>query len=166
MFTRSRRQTSFVGFAIFMGAWAMMLFALLFAYADVRLHAPGWPPAGEPLPPRDVPALATLVLATASFTLERARRRGDASVRSPVVLDLLFLALQSLVWWQLWTAGLRVSSLPGSIFWTLTVFHAAHIIVAMLGLVLGARERRRYWALFQHALFVAWLLIFVTVYLV
>lgn len=174
-FTRSRATTSFVGMAIFMGGWSMMLLALLFAYADVRLHAGAWPPAGEPLPPRDLPSLATLVLATASFTLERARRLRLPSLRTPLVMALLFLALQTLVWLQLHRAGLHADTPFGTVFWTLTIFHGLHVVVAIIGLVsLYAYTRSdqrfwtrlRNWAIFWHGLFVAWLIIFVTVYLV
>jgi heme/copper-type cytochrome/quinol oxidase subunit 3 len=173
--TRSHETTSFVGMAIFMGAWSMMLLALLFAYADVRLHAGAWPPAGEPLPPRDVPSLATLVLATASFTLERARRSHLPSLRAPLIMALLFLALQTMVWLQLHSAGLHAASPFGTVFWTLTIFHGVHVAIAIVGLLsLYAYSRSdqrfwtrlRNWAIFWHGLFLAWLIIFVTVYLV
>jgi heme/copper-type cytochrome/quinol oxidase subunit 3 len=165
-FTRSD-ETSRVGMAIFLGAWAMMFCALLFAYFDVRLHAPIWPPPGDPRPPRDVPALATLVLFTASFTLRRARTKSD-SLRSPIIMNLVFLALQLLVWRDLYRAGLRASSPFGAVFWTLTIFHGAHIVVATIGLALCSmlRNKLHNWTLFQHALLLSWLLIFVSVYLV
>lgn len=175
VFTKRRATTSFVGMAIFMGGWAMMLLALLFAYADVRMHSAGWPPAGEPLPPRDLPALATLVLFTASFTLERARRKHERSLRAPLIMGVTFLALQSIVWLSLYRQGLAASSLFGSVFWTLTIFHALHVMAALIGLgslyAYKASDERfwtrlRNWAIFWHGLFVAWLLIFVTVYLV
>jgi heme/copper-type cytochrome/quinol oxidase subunit 3 len=175
--------------AIFMGGWSMMLLALLFAYADVRLQAPAWPPAGEPLPPRDLPSLATLVLGAASLALERARRRRAPSLATPLLLALVFLALQLLVWTRLYHEGLEACSPFGTVFWTLTLFHGAHVAVAILGLlvtfahvavaILGLLvtfaykrsdqrfgTRLRNWAIFWHGLFAAWLVIFVAVYLV
>jgi cytochrome c oxidase subunit 3 len=165
-FTQSRSTTSFVGMAIFMGAWAMMLAALLFAYFDVRLQASQWPPAGEPRLPHDVPALATFVLFSASYTLERARRRGQWSPRSPVMLGLAFLLLQAFVWWQMARQGLHATSPFGAAFFTITIFHALHVGVAMLGLSLARSDNaRRNWRIFWHGLGVAWIVIFVAVYL-
>jgi heme/copper-type cytochrome/quinol oxidase subunit 3 len=175
LYTRSRATTSFVGMAIFMGGWSMMLLALLFAYADVRLQASTWPPAGEPLPPRDLPSLATLVLLGASLMLERARRQPRPKLGAPIALALVFLGLQMIVWLQLQRAGLHASSTFGSVFWTLTIFHGLHIAIAIIGLGVTYaytrsdqhfQTRLRNWAIFWHGLFVAWILIFVGVYLV
>ena len=40
-----RATTSFVGMAIFLGAWTVTFAALFFAYADMRLAADVWPDA-------------------------------------------------------------------------------------------------------------------------
>jgi heme/copper-type cytochrome/quinol oxidase subunit 3 len=173
-FTPSRQTTSLVGMIIFMGGWSMMLLALIFAYADVRLHADAWPPAGEPPLPRALPSLATVALLAASLTLEYARRRRQASLRAPLLLGLAFLGLQTLVWLRLHREGLRAASPLGSVFWTLTLFHALHVVVALIGLsslyAYSAKDqhfwtRLRNWAIFWHGLFAAWLAIFVAVYL-
>jgi heme/copper-type cytochrome/quinol oxidase subunit 3 len=175
MSERARATTSFVGMAVFMGGWSMMLLALLFAYADVRVQAPAWPPPGEPLPPRDLPALATVVLLGASLALERARRRPRLSLSAPIGLLLLFLGLQMIVWVQLQRAGLHAASSFGSVFWTLTIFHGLHVLIVIVGLIVSYaysrsdqqfQTRLRNWAIFWHGLFVAWLLIYVGVYLV
>jgi cytochrome c oxidase subunit 3 len=161
--------------AIFMGGWSMMLLALLFAYTDVRLQAAVWPPPGEPVPPHGLPALATLVLLGASLALERARRQPRPALAAPIALALVFLGLQMVVWAQLHRAGLHATSTLGSAFWTLTIFHGLHVVIAILGLTVSYaytrsdqhfQTRLRNWAIFWHGLFVAWILIFVGVYLV
>ena len=47
----SRDTTSFVGMAIFLGAWAMTFAGLFFAYFDVRIAAKTWPEPGVALKP-------------------------------------------------------------------------------------------------------------------
>jgi heme/copper-type cytochrome/quinol oxidase subunit 3 len=177
--------TSYVGMVIFLGTWAMMFAGLFFAYADVRWKAPIWPPPGEPRAPLGLPALNTFLIALSSLTLAR----GLSAVRGAqtfalkrwigltMLLGATFLALQSVVWVQLWQSGLRPSNgIYGSVFYALTCFHALHVVVGLLGLALllpGAiagrytvqrHARVRLWAMFWHFVDAIWLVMFVTVY--
>jgi cytochrome c oxidase subunit 3 len=169
-YTRSRAATSFVGMAVFLGGWAMMFAALFFAYCDVRLSSAAWPPAGEPRAPLALPSLATLALAGASLALARANRARAPSLAPPLALGAAFLALQSLVWLRLAAAGLRASSLYGSVFWTVTLFHALHVLIGLMGLMLlnatkpHFQTRLRNWTLYWHGVGIVWLVMFATVY--
>jgi cytochrome c oxidase subunit 3 len=149
----------------------------------VRVRSVAWPPADLPSLPLGLPALATAVLALASFLLERARqtaRGGGAVGVSGLALAWLagagFLALQALVWRQLWQQGLRLDSGPyGSVFFGLTGFHALHVLVGLgglAGLILAGLAGRgvryiplRLWTLYLHMVGILWALVFASVYL-
>ncbi len=182
----SRETTSFLGMVIFLGAWAMTFAALFFAYADIRLSADVWPPEGEITAPVLLPALNTLVLLGSSVLIAL----GLAAVKTArpriflrylggtIALGVIFLGLQTLVWSRLMHSGLRWDSgRYGSVFYTLTFFHALHVLVGIFGLLLllpgalaGKYTVRRHapvrnWTLFWHFIDGIWLLMFVTVYL-
>jgi heme/copper-type cytochrome/quinol oxidase subunit 3 len=180
----SRDTTSFVGMAIFLGAWAMTFAALFFAYFDVRIAARAWPDVAVTAP-LGLPALNTLVLVGSSVTLMlglRAVRAADpAALRRWLVVTLAlgtaFVALQVVVWRQLLGEGLRWDSGQyGSIFYLLTGFHALHVLVGLVGLLtllpgaLAGRftvqkhARVRNWAMFWHFVDAIWVVMFFTLY--
>jgi cytochrome c oxidase subunit III len=179
-----RATTSFVGMAIFLGAWTMTFFALFFAYADMRLTAGMWPD-GPIRAPLLLPSLNTILILASSVTLilgMRAIRAAEpaAFVRwlwASLILGAGFLSLQVLSWTQLVEMGLRWDSgRYGSVFYTLTVFHGLHVLVGLVGLlslVPGALAGRysvashtsvRNWSMFWHFVDVIWVVMFVTVY--
>jgi heme/copper-type cytochrome/quinol oxidase subunit 3 len=177
--------TAYLGMVIFLGTWAMMFAALFFAYAEVRMRAQVWPPSGEAPLPLLLPGLNTLALAATSLTLGL----GLRAVRSArprtlkrwlvlaFVLGALFLALQCKVWMSVWRAGLRPdSTVYGSVFYALTCFHALHVLVGLVGLLIllrgalaGAYTVSRHapvrlWAMYWHFVDAVWVLMFATVY--
>jgi cytochrome c oxidase subunit 3 len=170
--------------AIFLGSWTIAFGALFFAYAVMRLSVDAWPdaPVRAPL---GLPALNTVILLASSATLMMGLRairsaHPQGFVRwlgATLLLGGAFLALQVWVWTQLVHAGLRWDSgRYGSVFYMITVFHALHVIVGLVGLlalVPGALMGRynvarhasvRNWALFWHFVDVVWVVTFVTVY--
>jgi len=84
----------------------------------------------------------------------------------------LFLALQAWVGIGLWLSGLRPSSSTyGAAYYVLTFFHALHVAVGVVALSLVAwrqssRLRTRLWSLYWHMLGAAWVVLFITVYVV
>jgi cytochrome c oxidase subunit 3 len=179
-----RDTTSFLGMAIFLGAWAMTFAALFFAYADVRVTSPAWPDSTVTAP-LGLPALNTLLIVGSSITLWcglRAVRRADPQQLTrwlfvTLLLGAGFLALQVVVWTQMVHAGLRWDSgAYAEIFYTLTVFHALHVLVGLVGLLslvpgalsgrytVGRHTAVRNWAMFWHFVDVIWVLMFFTVY--
>jgi cytochrome c oxidase subunit III len=176
--------TSSLGMVIFLGAWAMMFAALFFVYLMLRVRAPMWPPDHFVLPLL-APGLNTLVLAISSVTMER----GARLARSPeavgfgpwllatIALGAVFLSLQTWVWLDVWRAGLTLrSSLHGSVFYLLTVFHALHVVTGLgvlLSLVPTAlrpatiprrQVRIRLVTMFWHFIGAVWLVMFLSVY--
>jgi heme/copper-type cytochrome/quinol oxidase subunit 3 len=170
--------------AVFLGSWAMLFTGLFFAYAFVRARAPAWPPLEAPPLPRLVPGLNTLAIAASSAAVVRAVRQRELGrdrsaarlLAVAVALGASFLALQGLVWGELWGAGLLPSSGPfGSVFYAFTAFHALHVLVGLAGLgavALRVRSRAgatptdvRLWGWYWHFVGVLWLLLYVTLYL-
>lgn len=180
---RGAERTAHVGMAVFLGSWAMLFVALFFSYAFVRARAPVWPPLDAPALPRLLPGLNTLAvfassaavaLAVASQELGRARRTA-AALALAAALGAIFLGLQLLVWLGLWREGLVPSggSYP-SVFYTLTAFHALHVLVGLGALAwLAERARRaaasrasvRLWGWYWHFVAVVWGALYVTLYL-
>jgi cytochrome c oxidase subunit 3 len=180
-FTRS------LGMIIALGAWAMMFAALFYVYFGVRSRISVWPPPGVPELPTGLAAVNTLVLLASSAalmrgidSLARGRRAGLARwVLLGLLLGALFLALQTLMWRDLWLAGLLPSSGAfGSVFYGLTGLHAAHVAAGLvvLGVVLLRASKGEYTehnvvrvrvaAMFWHFVDVVWVLMFLSIYLV
>lgn len=176
--------TSYVGMVIFLGSWAMMFAALLFAYAVVRARAPAWPPPDLPPLPVLLPGLNTLVIAASSVAVALGVRahavgrhlRAAAALAAGATLGALFLVLQGVTWSSLWARGLVPGSgTYASVFYSLTAFHALHVLVGLAALaILAARAWRprgasrsaiRLWGLFWHFVGVVWGVLYAAVYL-
>jgi len=134
---------SYLGMAVFLGAWVMTFAALFFAYSVVRSQAPSWPPPGTPALPRGLPGLNTLVLIASGLALRRSgvalRARGGPPALRPLlvagVLGLAFLAGQIALWRAMSARGLTPGSgIYGSVFFALTGFHALHVLCGVVAL--------------------------------
>ncbi|HEX7528692.1 MAG TPA: heme-copper oxidase subunit III [Thermoanaerobaculia bacterium] len=180
------RRTSFVGMVMALASWTMLFVALFFAYAVLRLRAPAWPPDGlQPLP-KALPFLNTLVLLASSAVLhfgvraEAEREPGllRRALLGTMALGGVFLLLQLAVWVPLWRSGFRIDSgTYGSIFYSLTVFHAVHVLAGLVALTVllpgafsgryasGRASAVRLSAMFWHFVDAVWVVMFVSVYL-
>ncbi len=178
--------TSSLGMLIALGSWAMMFGALFFTYAGVRARSVTWPPPGVPHLPVALPALNTVVLLASSVAMSlgiralgRGRRKAIApALTAAVVLGAVFLALQFVVWKDLWLKGLLPSTgVFGSVFYGLTALHAVHVaaglvlLVVLLVRALGGAytehtvSKVRVPVMFWHFVDAVWLLMFFAVYL-
>ncbi|MEO6954443.1 MAG: cytochrome c oxidase subunit 3 [Polyangia bacterium] len=179
--------TARIGMIVFVAGWTMMFGALLVAYLLLRTGQPegaSWPSAGLPRVPRALPTVATCVLLASSGTLALAvgsirAARPRALIRwlwMTLLLALVFLGLQTTTWLRMRHLGLAPgASLYASSFFGLTLFHALHVIVGMLGLLsLLPRSYRgafsahghtavQSWALYWHFVDVAWIAFYVAV---
>ncbi len=181
--------TALLGMAIFMASWAMLFASLFFSYGLMRVGATAWPPVDLPRLPLGLPAIATALLGLSSFLLQRGlaaaragdRRRELIGTAGAAALGTVFLVLQLSVWRALWFAGLT----PGtgtyaSVFYALTAFHAVHVVVGVIALlVVAARVAMtrgtstgstaamglRLWSLYWHMVGVIWGVMFTLVYL-
>jgi heme/copper-type cytochrome/quinol oxidase subunit 3 len=170
----------------FMGAEAMFFGALISALLVLRLGMAVWPPPLEPRLPIAVTGLNTLVLLASSLTLVRAGRalrRGDRAAHArglwtTAALGALFLAVQGYEWVRLIGFGLTLSSgVYGTTFFALIGTHAAHVLAALIWLVvvtaLVARGRfverpapAQACAMYWHFVVGVWPVLYFTVYLI
>lgn len=170
------------------GMWGVIategaLFAyLLFSYFYIAAQAPApWPTGGAPK--LGTASLGTLVLVAASVTVwwgERGIMRGRAGqlrigLAATLALGLLFLGLQ----WREWSNKpfTLTQDAYGSLFFTITGFHMAHVAAGLLMLtvllawsLLGYFDQRRHSALsigaiYWHFVTVVWLAVFSALYL-
>jgi heme/copper-type cytochrome/quinol oxidase subunit 3 len=179
--------SSYLGMVILLGSWSILFGGLFFAYAGVRMAAPIWPPPGVPRLPLALPTVNTAVLAVSSVAAQRAlvairagrRQEMQALLAVTVFLGALFLGLQYVLWANARASGLSIDTggTYGSVFYALTLFHAAHVAVGIGGLVyvvVGAGLGRwnaaahgpvRLWTMFWHFVDAVWLATFLSVFL-
>jgi cytochrome c oxidase subunit 3 len=126
-----------LGMVIFIASETMFFGSLFGAYFTLRSLTAVWPPAGVQLPMTEM-AIATAILLASSvpahLAVEALRHGRPASaVRRLLltcVMGVVFLALKVHDWL---TAGFTVSSHAyGTIFFTLTGFHALHMAVGII----------------------------------
>jgi cytochrome c oxidase subunit III len=148
-----------LGLALAIFGMSTLFAAFLIAYLLLRKNAPVWPPPGAPIPPRGLWA-STLVLLASSTTFAGAVRAARAAARGIVgdgsrqrlaralgwtfALGVLFLAVQAILWRTVLLGGrFAFSDAYGTIFYSLTGLHAAHVVGGLLFLGrVSARARR------------------------
>lgn len=150
-----------LGLFMFLGAETMFFAGLIGTFLVFRLGSDVWPPVSQPRLPVGVTGVNTVVLLLSGLTAHlslRSVRNGNLSglvswLWTTAVLGTAFLVVQGYEWMRLVYFGLTVSSgIYGSTFYTLIGFHALHVAVAVLWLivVLGQAWRRRF-AAQRHA---------------
>jgi cytochrome c oxidase subunit 3 len=172
-----------VGTILFLASELMFFGGLFASYFTLRAQTHPWPPLGVSL---GVPLVgaATVLLVLSSFTMQAGiaglRRGSLPSMRRWVwasfVLGAAFVALQLFDYSRL---DFRVSSNAyGTIFYAMTGFHALHVIVGLLLMLIllgraaqgayakgeytGAEAVSYYW----HFVDAVWIGLFATIYLI
>jgi heme/copper-type cytochrome/quinol oxidase subunit 3 len=183
--TDGAEDTARLGMVLFLGSWAMLFASLFFAYGVLRVRQPTWPPPGTPALPTLLPLLNTAVLAWNAMALQRAlgaSRRGAAAqtvarLWEALFLGSVFLLLQVLLWTAMARAGLALSdSSLAAVVYGLTGVHAVHVVLGLLGLAwllvatrTGQRKaaiRLRVCVRYWHFVFVAWLAMYLLLFVV
>jgi cytochrome c oxidase subunit III len=158
--------------------FAYLIFSYLYLAALSPVH---WPPEGQPKLGLATLNTGLLLLSSVFVWLcERLVRRGRqragvASLAVGIVLGIAFVGVQMHEWAD-HPYGLT-THLYGSLYFTITGFHMAHVVVGLIVLCfllvwtsLGYFDARRYAALtigglYWHFVDVVWLFIFTTLYL-
>ena len=180
--------TALLGMMLFIASELMFFAGLFGVYFNVRSSTPVWPPEGidfiEPFP---LTAVGTVVLVLSSFTIQWAIwrvRKGDRTglVRGLAVtllLGVVFLGIQMYEYYHFVTAynfGID-SGAYGTLFYTLTGFHGAHVFGGIVGISVillralqGQFSARHHIAVeavsaYWHFVDVVWIALFVTIYL-
>ncbi len=184
---RGGMDPALLGMMLFIASEVMFFAALFAAYFNAKATLPVFPPEGtEFLDPIGIPLIATIVLLVSSVTMQWGTsriRKGDRTglnraVAVTLVLGLIFLVMQAYDYYVLITEddfGID-SGVYGTLFYTLTGFHGAHVIGGVIGLVVilsrgvaGQFTRRHHVAVeavhyYWHFVDVVWVLLFLTIY--
>jgi heme/copper-type cytochrome/quinol oxidase subunit 3 len=163
----------------------MLFGGLIFGFWILRLAAPVWPPPLQPRLPVEVTGLNTLVLLASSAAVVAAGRalaagdgrRAVARFATAAGLGVLFLLVQGYEWVRLIGFGLTgASGTYGTTFYTLIGAHAAHVLGALVWLVImtvltargrfmdGWKAPLRACAIYWHFVVALWPVLYVSVY--
>jgi cytochrome c oxidase subunit III len=140
--------SSLLGMVLFIASEVMFFGGLFGAYFTIRAAATVWPPEGSPELNTPYSAVLTGVLVSSSVFMQLAVfaiRRGDQRwlvrwLAVTLTLGAIFLGMQGYDYYNLAVhEGFRLSSgVFGSLFFTLTGFHGAHVFggAAFISIVL------------------------------
>ena len=135
---------AWLAMVMLLGAEAMFFAGLIGAFLVFRMTTSVWPPPFQPRLPTAVTGVNTLILMASAATMLlalRANRRDDRSrllrlLAWTAFLGAAFLLVQGFEWVRLLHFGLTISgSVYGGLFYTLIGFHGAHVIGALIWLV-------------------------------
>lgn len=169
---------SSVGMIVALVSFAMLFATLMMGFAMYRFTSPTWPPAGMTRPSLVLPTLSTLCIFLSSlsyiwFEKNVANKKG---LNLTIILGFGFMFIQSLLWHQLNSQGIFVSSgIFPSIIYAFTWIHAAHIVVALALLfwlkffvlkAIDIKTKLRVTSVgkFWHFLGIVWFIMFVTIF--
>ncbi len=173
------------------GAWGMMLLIateaslfgyLLFSYFYLGSMARGtWPPLGPPELSLALPNTGLLLLSSGTmYWAEYGIRRGRAArlrigLLATFLLGALFLAIQGIEYAK--SAETPTTNAYGSLFYLITGFHGAHVVVGLVMIaVVAVRALRNHFTVgrheavtnvswYWHFVDVVWLAVFTSLYL-
>lgn len=189
---RGGMDPALLGMMLFIASEVMFFAALFATYFNVMATLPVFPPEGvqETLSAFKFPFLpfiVTGILITSSFTMQWATsriRKGDRTGMNRAIavtlgLGVVFLFLQVYDYYVLITHdhfGID-SGIYGTLFYTLTGFHGAHVLGGVIGLsvilsrgVAGQFSKRHHVAVeavhyYWHFVDVVWVLLFFVIYI-
>ncbi len=182
--TEARRgyDTALVGMLLFIASEVMFFAGLFGAYFNVRAAHNVWPPLGFELD-LGLAAVLTAILVSSSFTMQWAVMRIRKGDRTGMVRALLVTLLLGVIFLtgQLYdyaTLGFGINSgVYGTLFFTLTGFHGAHVLGGVIGMSIvtlrganGQFSARHHTAveavsMYWHFVDVVWVCLFSTLYL-
>ncbi|MBA3779172.1 MAG: heme-copper oxidase subunit III [Chloroflexi bacterium] len=175
--------TALLGMLLFIASEVMFFGGLFAVYFNVRAANRVWPPEGFHVEALPIPLIATIILVVSSFTMQRAVWRIRANDRTgmnrallvTLLLGIVFLAIQL---YDYTTLGFGLSSgVYGSLFYTMTGFHGAHVFGGVIGILVvmlrgmagqfsaGHHVAVEAVSIYWHFVDVVWIALFTTLYL-
>ncbi|MGH7963414.1 MAG: cytochrome c oxidase subunit 3 [Candidatus Binatia bacterium] len=139
-----------LGMLMLIGAETMLFTGLIGAYLVFRFGSVAWPSAQLYLPV-GVTWVNTFVLLFSCYTMHRAIKAVQADNQRGLVrelsitglLGLTFLSVQGYEWTKLISDGLTISTgIYGATFYTLIGCHAAHVLAAVVWLLIVVWQAR------------------------
>jgi cytochrome c oxidase subunit III len=176
-----------MGVMLFIASEVMFFAALFGAYFNVKATVKPFPPDGtEFITPVPWAVLITIVLVLSSFTMQWATmriRKGDRTgmnrgVAVTLLLGLLFFVFVGIEYYTLVSQddfGIN-SGVYGTLFYTMTGFHGAHVLGGVIGLAVilargtaGQFSAKHHSAVeavhyYWHFVDIVWILLFLTIY--
>jgi cytochrome c oxidase subunit 3 len=181
--------TALMGMLLFIASEVMFFAALFGAYFNVKATAQHWPPEGTDfINPFPLPLIVTIILVTSSFTMQWGVwriRKGDRTgmnraIAVTVLLGVIFLFFQGYDYYTLVTGpeafGIN-SGVYGTLFYTMTGFHGAHVLGGVIGMIVilsrglqGQFSAKHHVAVeavsaYWHFVDIVWVALFSTIYL-
>jgi cytochrome c oxidase subunit III len=177
------RNHAHIGMVLFLISEAFLFGSLFWTYYSLRAGTAVWPPAGVHLD-INLAVINTAILLVSSLTVwlaGRALRRDNRRIAAigialTIFLALVFLGITIFEWTH---AGFRPwTHAYGSIFYTMTGFHALHVFggIMLLSALLARINRRRLTSrdtlplevgsLYWHYVDFIWLIVFSTLFIV
>jgi cytochrome c oxidase subunit III len=186
---RGGMDMALLGMMLFIASEVMFFAALFAAYFNAKATLPVFPPEGtEFLNPIPIPLIATIILVISSFTMQWGTgriRAGDRTglnraIAVTLALGIIFLGMQAYDYYVLITHddfGID-SGVYGTLFYTLTGFHGAHVLGGVIGLAVilsrglaGQFSQKHHVAVeavhyYWHFVDVVWILLFLVIYFI
>ena len=136
--TSGHRAPGWWGTLLLIATEATLFLYLLGAYFYVRFTAPVWPPPGIDRPELLLPVINTVILLSSSVPMhwaDTAIARGDQSrlrlgLALSFILGAIFLGIQLYEYGHL--GYTPQTNVYGSLFFTITGLHGAHVLVGLL----------------------------------
>jgi cytochrome c oxidase subunit 3 len=178
--------TALLGMLLFIASEVMFFAGLFAVYFNIRASHREWPPGVEHWGPNIIVFAATIILIVSSFTMQWGIwriRRGDRTGMNralivTLVLGVTFLVMQGIDYSILYGEGIRLNSgIFGSLFYTMTGFHGAHVFGGVVGIsvmllrgLAGQFSARHHVAveavsIYWHFVDAVWIALFTTIYL-
>jgi cytochrome c oxidase subunit 3 len=181
--------TALLGMLLFITSEVMFFGGLFAVYFNIRASHAVWPalPEGVEFHLNPIVVVATVLLLASSGTMQWGLwriRKGDRTGMNralvvTLILGALFLALQAYDYSILITEGIRLNSgIFGSLFYTMTGFHGAHVFGGVVGITIilarglaGQFSAQHHVAVeavsvYWHFVDVVWIALFTTLYLI
>jgi cytochrome c oxidase subunit 3 len=187
---RGGMDPALLGMMLFIASEVMFFAALFAAYFNASATLPVWPPEGYEhiLQPWPIAVVATTILIISSFTMQWGTsriRKGDRTglnraVAVTLALGVTFLGIQLYDYYELITHEQFTidSGDYGTLFYTMTGFHGAHVLGGVVGLTVilsrglaGQFTRRHHVAVeavhyYWHFVDIVWVLLFLVLYII
>lgn len=185
--THGPRSFAWWGMAWLIATEATLFAALIASYFYLRFrHGPQWPPDGVPDPELGLPLVMSAILLSSSIPVhaaEAAIKRGRetllrAGLAAGFVLGVVFFVMTLAIEWpEKLHEFTPQTNVYGSLYFTITGFHLAHVLV---GLLMSAWIQARAWTgafsaerhvsvqnftMYWHFVDVVWVFVFLTIYL-
>ncbi|MEE8483991.1 MAG: heme-copper oxidase subunit III [Nitrospinota bacterium] len=128
------------GLPIFITSEVFIFLGIFVSYWALRLSAESWPPEGTPHIGLAIPVIMTIILVSSSFTFHFAEHKlenGDHAgfkslLLTTIALGVIFLGFTFYEYNHLLGGGFGPeTNIYGSAFYSITGFHAAHVLVGV-----------------------------------